>query len=112
MHARRLLVLLVLCVPCLAAQTPPSSDSGLLTVSRIYGSGEFRASSFGPLRWLAGGAAYTTLEAPPGDKAGRDLVRYETSGGTRSVVVPAARFVPAGESEPLDRKSTRLNSSH
>ena len=105
MHTRRLLALLFLFPLSLAAQTAPVPDSGLLTVSRIYGGGEFRASSFGPLRWLADGAAYTTLEAPSDGKPGRDLVRYETASGGRSVLVPAARFVPAGESEPLDVES-------
>ena len=102
MLTRRLLLVCTILAAPLAGQTP---DSSLLTVSRIYGSGEFRAASFGPLRWLADGAAYTTLEAPAGGKPGRDLVRYETSTGARSVLVPASRFVPAGQSEPLDVES-------
>src|SRR5262245_33457261 len=102
MLARRLLVLLVLPAPGLSAQT---TDSSRLTVARIYRGSEFRAASFGPLRWLQDGAAYSTLEAPAGGKAGRDLVRYETASGARSILVPAARFIPAGQTEPLDIES-------
>lgn len=99
-RCRLVLVGLVLATS-VAAQTPPS-DSSRLTVARIYGGADFRAGTFGPLRWLANGAAYTTLERPEGDKPGRDLVRYETETGTRQVLVPAERFVPAGATAPLD----------
>src|SRR6185503_8624318 len=69
--------------------------------NRIYATTDFRQASFGPMRWLAAGRAYTTLEKPASGK-GRDLVRYDTESGTREVLVPAARLVPAGDSTPLD----------
>ena len=102
MHARRLLAPLLFIATGLAAQT---TDSSVLSVARIYGGSEFRQASFGPLRWLQDGAAYTTLEAPAGGKDGRDLVRYETASGVRSILVPAERFIPTGQSEPLDIES-------
>jgi dipeptidyl-peptidase 4 len=82
----------------LAAQTP---DSSLLTLDRIIGSGEFRGRGFGQSRWIDGGKGYTTLEAAAGIR-GRDLVRFDTKSGTRSVLVPAEKFVPAGASDPLN----------
>jgi dipeptidyl-peptidase-4 len=81
----------------LSAQT---DDPSLLSVRGIYGSAEFRPEFFGPARWLANGAAYTTLE-PPAQGKGQDIVRYDVETGTRTLLVPAARLVPSGDSLPL-----------
>jgi dipeptidyl-peptidase-4 len=81
----------------LAAQIP---DSSLLTLDRIFASGEFNVRGFGQSHWMDGGAGYTTLE-PSSGKSGRDLVRYDTKSGERSVLVPAEEFIPAGASVPL-----------
>ena len=81
----------------LPAQQP---DSSLLSLGRIYGSGEFAAKPFGPSRWLDSGEAYTTLE-PAADESGTDLVRYDVEKGTRQVMVTAAQLVPKGDSVPL-----------
>ena len=81
-----------------AAQVP---DSSLLSVARIYGSAEFRPQSFGPARWLAKGAAYTTLEPSETRKGSQDLVRYDSQSGTRTVLVSASRMIPARDTLPL-----------
>jgi dipeptidyl-peptidase-4 len=80
-----------------------TTDSTRLTVDRIYASAEFRSGSFGPLAWLSDGTGYTTLERTDGGDA-RDLVRYDVETGARTILVPAARLVPPGDSarEPLD----------
>src|SRR5215510_14405123 len=84
-----------------AAQRP-ASDSALLTVDRIFGAQEFRGGSFGPLAWLSDGVGYTTLERVSGNKPGRDIVRYDAETGLKTILVPAARLVPPGDSAPLD----------
>ena len=56
----------VLAAPAASAQ---QADSTLLTLARMYGSGEFASQPFGPARWLGDGAAYTTLE--PGERGRR-----------------------------------------
>ena len=84
-------------VPLSAQQGDPS----LLTIRRIYASGEFAAEPFGPARWLEDGTAYTTLE-PSADGSGADLVRYDVEKGTREVMVAARQLVPPGENEPLE----------
>jgi dipeptidyl-peptidase-4 len=76
-------------------------DPSLLTVRRIFGSGEFASEPFGPARWLEDGTAYTTLE-PSSDGAGADLVRYDVEKGTREVMVAARQLVPPGENESLE----------
>jgi dipeptidyl-peptidase-4 len=83
-------------MPVAAQQTDPSR----LTVQRIYASPEFVAKPFGPARWLADGAAYTTVE-PAAAGPGQDLVRYDVERGSREVLVPASRLVPSGGSEPI-----------
>jgi len=86
-----------------AQRTAPSvSSDSLLTVDRIYASPEFRGGSFGPLAWLSDGSSYTTLERSAETRDGRDIVRYDAQSGARTILVPAARLVPRGDSTPLD----------
>lgn len=97
---RRLLAL-VLLAAAPAALVAQQADSSLLTISRIYGSAEFRSQHFGPSRWLDEGAAYTTVE-PGADSSGSDIVRYDVEKGTREAIVSSGQLVPKGESDPLD----------
>jgi dipeptidyl-peptidase-4 len=76
---------------------PPSPT---LTLPRIFGGGEFNGESFSG-RWLEAGGGYTTFESPTNSSGGRDLVRHDVVTGAREVLVPAADFVPKGESGPL-----------
>src|SRR3989449_2864694 len=84
-----------------AAQRP-APDSSILTVDRIFGSPEFRGGSLPSLAWLSDGIGYTTLEPTAGGKGGgQDIVRYDAETGLQTILVPAARLVPAGDSTPL-----------
>ena len=103
----RFVLLAALAAPQLAAQRAPATapaeaiaDSALLTVARIYGSSEFASQGFGPIRWLEDGAAYTTVERAE-DGRGREIVRYNTERGTRSVLISAAHLTPPGDTVPL-----------
>ena len=84
-----------------AAQRP-APDSSILTVDRIFGTPEFRGGSLGQLAWLSDGVGYTSLEPPAGGKSGKDIVRYDAETGLKTILVPAARLVPPGDSTPLD----------
>jgi Tol biopolymer transport system component len=79
----------------------PNSSPGLVTLDRLFDSGDFATEPLGRPRWLADGTGYTKLEAPAGSAAGRDLVRYDAATGARTVLVAAARLVPPGEGAPL-----------
>lgn len=97
-----LIVVLNLFIPAVLLS---QADSSLLTVQRIYGSTEFFSDYFGPSRWLARGVAYTTLERSRETRGGRDLVRYDALAGTRTILVPAARLIPRGDTLPLNVES-------
>ena len=97
-HSRAFLTLLLAAVATpVAAQQDPS----LLSVRSIYASSDFTAERFGPTRWLEQGAAYTTLEKSPGG-TGKDIVRYDTEAGTRSVLVAASAITPPGDTTALE----------
>src|SRR4026207_706128 len=83
-----------------APAAPPSDLSEQLR--RIFASAEFAPRQrFGPARWIENGAAYLTLE--PSTVAGaRDLVRYESATGARTIMGPASRLGPEGAAAPLD----------
>ena len=97
MRLHRTLLLLVAAATPLLGQTP---DPGRLTLQRIFASRDFFGERFGPAKWLASGDSYTTLELAVG--GGTDIVRYDAATGARTVLVPSARLVPAGSSEPID----------
>ena len=67
-----------------------------LSVDSIYGSRYFASERFGPVRWLGDGSAYTTLESADSG-AGREIVRYDTETGLRSIFVPAEELTPTRE---------------
>ena len=69
-------------------------------LERIFEAREYRTESFGPARWLEGGASYTTLE-PSSIEEAKDIVQYDTESGQRSILVAASRLAPQGESKPL-----------
>ena len=94
-----LLILLVLPLTAARAQQLPADVDSMM--HRLFASREFASQRFGPARWIENGAAYTTVErsAEPGD--GRDIVRYETATGTRSVLVAATSLMPEGDTVAL-----------
>jgi len=94
--AGSLAALLLLAFPVAAQQ----ADSSLVTLARVYGSGEFATQKFGPSRWLGDGSAYTTLE-PSAGGSGEDLIRYDVESGRREVLVTARELTPKGADGPL-----------
>ncbi len=110
-HSRRVVPALVLlglvatAAPTLRAQEaarqagPEATPN--ISLEQIFASGDFRGERFGPARWIDDGAGYTTLESSESGQRGRDIVRYETESGERSILVSAERLVPAGATQPL-----------
>ena len=79
----------------------PASDELDKALHQIFDTSQLAAKSFGPARWIEQGKAYTTVE-PAATAAGtREIVRYETATGKRSVLISAAALTPPGAKEPL-----------
>jgi len=89
-------IVIIITISSCFAQT---ADEGLLTLERIFSSGEFSSEYFGPVRWLENEAGYTTLEE--NEKGGRDIVKYEPESGKRTVLVSADKLIPEDKENPL-----------
>lgn len=101
MSARHLLPAALLAAAASLAAEPTPGARLETQLERIFSKKEYEPRTFGPAHWIAGGAAYTTVEpstAPPG---AQDVVRYETGTGKRRVVVPASLLVPGAGRPPL-----------
>ncbi len=94
-------------VAFLAHQGPLAAAGAAIPVdlqaqlTRIFGTKELKAKTFGPARWLESGAAYTTVEPSTAISGGQDLVRYDSASGQRRVLVSAAALVPSPGAKPL-----------
>lgn len=82
----------------LQAQT---ADPARVTLDRLFASRDFAGDGLGPTAWTPDGNGYTSIEASSGGD-GSELVRYDATTGARTVIVPAARLVPAGGSAPIE----------
>ena len=88
------------CSTALGAQGPADrARVDGITLAQILTDMHFNTRQVGPLRWLAGGAAYTTLERSD-SSGGVQVVRYDAATGARSVMVPARALVAPG-GQPL-----------
>ncbi len=76
-----------------------ASNENQLTVERIF-SDEFSLDRFGPSKWLAEGNAYTTVEASTATK-GKDIVKYDTRSGKRTILVSASDLIPNSKDDAL-----------
>lgn len=81
------------------AQTLP--DSSLLTLDRIFTTGEFSGDYFSQPRWIEDGNAYTATEPSSTHERTRDIVKYDTKTGERSVLISAVDLMPKGQEKPL-----------
>jgi len=93
-----LVMALLSVTPSARAQLKPEVQQLL---NRFYNTEEFTPKTFGPAQWLENGDAYTTVEDSATVRDAREIVRYETATGKRSVLVSAAQLTPAGAKGPL-----------
>jgi dipeptidyl-peptidase 4 len=102
---RSAFLLLLVTVPFVQAQLPEpkqaADDLGLLTLDRIFNSGEFRAQSYGPISWLSKQGGYAMLAPSMQVKDAQDIVRVDPATGNSEVLVSAAHLIPKGETKPL-----------
>lgn len=84
-----------------AQQAQPQTDASLLTVERIFNSDEFNPQFVGGLRWTKSGDGFTKFEPSPTVQGGTDLVSYDAATNNRTVLIPAEKLIPKGETKPL-----------
>jgi len=101
-QARPLVLFVALVAIAAPASVVAQRPDSALTVQRIFASPEFFAQGFRGARWRPGMDAYTRLERSASNQDWRDLVQYDAESGRRTVVLAATRFIPRGESSPID----------
>lgn len=93
-----ILILVLLINQTLSAQT---EDKSLLSIDRIFSSGDFAREHGVDNRWIDSGKYYTSLELFNKTTGGREIVKYETETGKKEVLVPAELFIPEGKTRPF-----------
>ncbi len=86
--------------PAVVQQHPSSAYSQ--GIDELVSKHAYRMQVPAGTQWLDGSVRYTALEPSAADPKRMDLVAYVTATGERSVLVPAAAFVPADSTAPLD----------
>ncbi len=74
-------------------------SSSLLTLDRIYASGEFRMDYLQPLQWIESGNAYVRVERDENGK--QELVRYETASSKRNIIIKNEWLIPNGPEKAI-----------
>lgn len=70
-------------------QAQESNDKSLLTLDRIYNSGEFRQERERPIQWIENGDAYVSIEKSATVQGADELVRYTTRNQKRKLFISA-----------------------
>lgn len=78
------------------------TNDSQLSIERIYSDKAFTPERFGPARWIENGAAYTTLEPSSNYPGAKDIIKYVTTSGHRSVLISANDLIPEGEKSALN----------
>ena len=93
-----------------AADAAVEQDPGLLTVERIFKSGDLNAKGF-TAHWCRQGARYEAWEeAATG--TGRDLVEHDPASDKTRILVRGSHLVPAGQSDPLPVDDYQWSDDH
>src|SRR5262245_19790222 len=79
----------------------PAQDASLLTLDRIFNSGDFSPKGIGGLRWMKSRDAFSKIERSTTVQGGQDLVSYDAATNARTVLVAAEKLIPKGETKPL-----------
>ena len=96
MKKNLLLLFLSFTTACLYAQQEKDS---LLTIDRIYNSGEFAGDYQRPISWIDKGEAFVTVES--NDNGEDQLERYESKNYKKSTFLTAAQLTPTGKDQAL-----------
>ena len=91
----------ILILNLITLQAQEEVDSAKLSLDRIFNSAEFHQERFGAYKWLGDGEFYTTLESSDSIERARDIIKYNTKNGDRTVLIEAWKLIPEGKEKPL-----------
>lgn len=91
-----------ICVGLVSAEEAAKVDQKRLTLDRVFQANEFDPKSAPAFQWSSRRGGYTTLDKPTDGGPGRDVVWHDPAAGKTEVLVPAHRFVPAGDDAALN----------
>lgn len=83
-------------------------ESAAKLVARTVSNQEFRVKTFRGGEWFGSGDSYLALE-PSATQGGTDIVRYQTSTGSREIFLAADRLIPASSKTPLPIEDYRIS---
>jgi len=106
LNTRFLLCLLTLLSPFFVGAQQPA-DPGLLTLDRIFNSGEFRQQSRAAVQWIEDGNAYLQREPSKATPGGTDVFRINTETQEKTLFLAAKDLMVA--EKPLRIESIRLS---
>lgn len=101
MKMTRYLAILILIAFFDIANSQVAIDSSVITLERIYKTGDFSQEWFGPYQWYQNGKYYTKLERSKTIKGGLDIVKYNTGTNKKELLVAAEDLFPKGTNKPL-----------
>ena len=85
-----------------AQNSPPVPSESYRGLLSAWEQGQYSPKGPASFQWIDSGKRYTVLESVQAPAQGEDLVAYDTAtGGSRTVLIPAARFIPKGAKEPI-----------
>jgi len=85
-----------------------SQDKGLLSLEKIFTSGDLNARGIGQTQWLGDGDNYVKVERSATMQGGRDIVSYDAKTGKREILVPVEKLIPQGNTVPISMESYRI----
>src|SRR5215204_4118701 len=100
-NRRKIILLWVLLVSAAGLARAQEVDSSLVTIDRIFNSDYLSSKNIGGFRWLKSGDAYSKIERSDTVQGGTNLVSYDAATNQRTVLLPAEKLIPKGDTKPL-----------
>lgn len=74
-----------------------------ISLEDIYSKKKYKSETFGPVKWIDNGQAYTSIEKHV-SLDGHNIVKHQCKNGTDQILLSAEQLIPKGKSTPLKIK--------
>jgi len=88
--------------PNLKAANKETTDSSLLTFSKIFDSKDFKEEKTKWSKWMENSSKHTVLEDSKVIEDGKDIVAYTPGDKKGEIIVSADKLIPKGDKKPLE----------